>query len=126
MLYALNAGPSAKLPRRPGHRKRAAEDVDKGIPKRSRKASPKADNKFKVNFKPGLVPAADLPEEKVFDPAPIKSPLEYFGNFFSDEMVDLIVTQSILYYSQTNGGKLGNITREETMRFLAVEIIMGS
>lgn len=53
-----------------------------------------------------------------------KSPLDYFFDFFSADIIDIIIQNTNLYAVQRNL-KSVNITREELLDFIAINLLMG-
>lgn len=53
-----------------------------------------------------------------------KSPLEYFMDFFSYEIISMIVQETNLYSVQVRGTSI-NITEDDVKDFLAINILMG-
>ncbi|XP_045504666.1 piggyBac transposable element-derived protein 3-like [Colias croceus] len=63
-------------------------------------------------------------DEIVFEPSEEKSPIEYFGMFFSDNIISLIVQQTNLYSTQLKGHSI-NVTENDIKDFLAILVYMG-
>ncbi|CAK1599832.1 unnamed protein product [Parnassius mnemosyne] len=63
--------------------------------------------------------------DKIFNKSSeTKSPLEYFKQFFSEDIFELIVRESNLYHMQIKGTPM-NMTLDEAKDFIAINIIMG-
>lgn len=66
-------------------------------------------------------------EDKTFSPPASlqnKSPLEYFQMFFDDDLIQLMVQETNLYYMQTKGAAL-NITTDKIRDFIAIQLLSG-
>ncbi|KAK3932719.1 PiggyBac transposable element-derived protein 3 [Frankliniella fusca] len=57
-------------------------------------------------------------------PSKEKSPGDYFKFYFANDLVDLIVAETNLYYTQKNGKSL-NVTSDEIYAFFGILIYMG-
>ncbi|CAH0714336.1 unnamed protein product, partial [Brenthis ino] len=59
-----------------------------------------------------------------FEPREEKCAIEYFKLFFSDDIISLIVQQTNIYSTQTNGSSI-NITEDDIKDFLAILLFTG-
>lgn len=66
----------------------------------------------------------DIPNNEFLTPNQLKTPLEYFKMFFSDDLIQLTTDNTNLYSVQETGKSI-NISDDEVSDFIAIHILMG-
>ena len=90
-------------------------------------ANPKSQSNKKKTFrwrKRDMMPADSTYEQVENDIEETKSPLEYFKQFWPDEIHDLVVEQSNLYSTQKSGTSI-NTSTNKIEKFIGMHIKMG-